>query len=832
VSDPVQPSQAADEQVPVWNPHGELVTIAKGDLARATQYEQGYRPASAEEVSQHEAEKQSKGRTYAHLRQEGWSPVTAGTAAAFFPGGALGAAQQATLSGFTGGLGNVGEAKLAGLVLGDKYEASVKKAIQNMQLAHPDIWTAGEVGGMALGALTGSAAGGGALGAASKAIPSVGIGAVGEGVGGLVARQTAELAAKGALGRTAASALEYGARGAVENALYGGVSELSEQMLGDHELNAEKIIAHAAEQGVYGAVFGAGLGAAGSLAKTGVRSLKGLAGENASVVRAAADEQAWRSLNAPKSVAKEAEARFPGGARGLGAVANEHGIVEAAASGPEAALAKANEAVETVGKKIGEIHAASPATISSDAMLADFDKQLSKLEKSGFHQDTLRGLRQAKVEFATAIGALDHEALARGEMAFLDRPVPVQEAITQRKFLDQRVYQEVRALDPNMRVGLLREFRGDLQGQIVKAIDEAGAKAGTPELGAQLKKLSRDYQGLSLIEDGLESAVAGKQTQQLFGLGDKVIGVAGAHAGAVAGGFIGGAPGAFVGGQLGGAGGAIVNKVVRERGNAYAAKLLYKLADYAEAQKAITAVDQQVAKSARGMLADHVKGTTASVVRSNVEPEAAKRNKTPSVRERYNNAVKANAQMQADASGMLDRLTQHPVEHLPKTSAAVTTGLLRSAAYVAAQQPPSHAQMTLGTTPRASVDDVTASAYLRTHATATDPMSALKDFERGHVTPEAVQTLRVVSPKLFEQLQMQALTVIGERMEAGKPVSFQARLKMGLLLGIETDPALNKKLYNVLQGSLAAEPEDEGPKPRKQPVKLDAKPQGLDRLET
>jgi hypothetical protein len=111
-------------------------------------------------------------------------------------------------------------------------------------------------------------------------------------------------------------------------------------------------------------------------------------------------------------------------------------------------------------------------------------------------------------------------------------------------------------------------------------------------------------------------------------------------------------------------------------------------------------------------------------------------------------------------------------------------------------------------------------------------MAALKQFERGQVTPEAVQTLRVVSPKMFEQLQREVITLVGDRLAAGNPVPFPTRLKLGILLGVETDPALNPKMLAALQESIATAPEEPGPKPRTTPVNLKSTATGLDKLET
>lgn len=130
------------------------------------------------------------------------------------------------------------------------------------------------------------------LGEAASFLAPTGIaGIAGRGAGRLAARGIAGEGLKAALARGAA---ETGIAAATEGALYGAGASLTEDMLGDHELTAEKLLANAGKNGLLGAILGLGtgapLGAAGALAERGAGALgRGLSatGDGAEALRGA-----------------------------------------------------------------------------------------------------------------------------------------------------------------------------------------------------------------------------------------------------------------------------------------------------------------------------------------------------------------------------------------------------------------------------------------------------------------------------------------------------------------------------------------------------------------
>ena len=797
-----KPPAPADEQVPVFNPSGKLVTLAKSDLAAALDPDLGgYREATAEDVAHAKAEAK-----HGNLISQGM------------------ALQNATIRGATAGLGQAGIAK--GLeAIKPEWGAAYKQSDRELKEHFKTTDTVGEIGGMIAGAAVGGElAQLGRLGQLGRLIPSAGIDALGGAAEHAVARQLTGLATRGALGRAATTAAKLGARGAVEGALYGGAHELSEEMLGDHELNAEKIIAAALESGGTGMLFGGGLGAAGSLAKSGANGLRGMLTEQSGSLRAMADDRAVKAMGLPASVYKEAEARFPGGAKALAETDLKFGIVgkDVLDASPGAMAARAEAALDDVGKKIGETYKSTPAVVTWGQLEDATEKVIAPLRKGAGLEGkaaSLDGYVESLAEhlgIASKAREMAGNGVSMGDAgkvikSLRDTEIPVQQLFEQRKVLDQIAFDESRALDPKLRVAKLREIRDGIQGAIYKGLDDSAAKAGTPGEAAALKELAHDYQGLSLINKGLESAAVSADRAPILGLKDLAAGVVGGQ----------GVTGlAFTAGH----------KLVRERGDAFAAIALRKLADFAESGAGLKVIDDQVAKSASGVVSKTPKGA-----KTLPKPPITSSAKEP-LAQRYASAVRDVASMNANAKESADRLTREPIPNLPKTSSAMTMSLLRSSSYLASKVPETISTPALGQQLKPSTDDASAASFLRTYEAVRDPMSVLRNMERGKVTPEGVEALRVVSPKMFEQLQRHTLEVVMDRAAAGTPIDYETRNKLSILLDIPTDPSHEPKMLAALQTPVAPEgetpqnPSATGPAPDR-PVQFETQPNSLDRIE-
>jgi hypothetical protein len=467
---------------------------------------------------------------------------------------------------------------------GTQYHEESKR----LEEVHPTATMVGEGVGMVGGTLAGEGliAGAGGLAARGLGRGLASVSRTGELAGSLVGRAGAGLASTGALGRAVVSGAELGARGAVEMGLYSGAKELNEQMLGDPALNAEKIFAAAADGAEGGAIFGGALGSAGSLVKSGAKGLGGIAqdvlAKNADKLTGLADEQRWRALDPLKKFTEQANARVKGGTKAVGEVLGRYGIVgdtleNAIKSGDvESIGSKLDVAVEKVGQQLGDMTGASTATIPFNKINAALDDIVRDVGKYAGRENIVKSLEDYRISLANK---LVPNAAEMGEAA-LTAPISIQDALFQRKGLDQLVYQESKSLDPQMRVQLLRDFRAKFENLIVDGFDEAATAAGNPGAKAELLGLKHDYQSLSLAQDAAEKATSRMQTNRNLSLTDYMAGGTGSHIGSAIGGAVLGPVGSGLGGLVGGAAGAALNKLGREKGNAIAAAVLEKLGKY------------------------------------------------------------------------------------------------------------------------------------------------------------------------------------------------------------------------------------------------------------
>lgn len=804
--------------------------------------------------------------------------------------------------------------EIAGQKAGNTYE----QHINDLKTGYSGTFAAGEVAGMVGGAAIGAASGAGAAGVGARLLPSAGVSALGGAVEQGVARALGGVAARGLAGRAVTSAAALGAQGLVEGALYGAGQELGEQMLGDHEVAADRVFAATGMGALYGAAGGAILGGGGSLLKSGAGTVVGgarsgltrmgqattdavssartalregeLLGRRTAVEAADAITDAGEgAVRAAKQGAREAAENVAAGGKALadatgtnvaqesaslaktwgkwkqgdtqkgwayelffnqlgagnglqstrftklmqraklrpndmGEVAVRRGIFDVNAgvlnaaenSMPDAVLARTKQARTAVGAELGDIYAASGAKIA----VGDID-------------DAYRAVRQEwakKAGFEHVVAEIDsHRASMLGKLGLADPNLPrseikglklvasFQDVLEQRQFLDDLVYRETKTLDPKARVGALREFRAELDGMLMHKLDEASS---APGIGDKVRRLKRDFQALSLLEELAEDSAARQTKAATFGLSDTIRSSAGASIGAMVAGPIGAA--------VGGVAGGVASKVVRERGNAAAAVLLYRMAEMGTITRAMQTVEQQVNRSAKSLIA---------AGRNVTAPQRPVRNPIQ-VAQRAQRQI---ADLTSSPNAVADRvttLTQGISMSAPTVAGKVASNLTRALAFLNSKLPPQRVVDPLNPNQQRTWTQTEAARFVRYVEAAEDPIGTLQDIEHGKVTPEAVETLRVLTPTLFRDLQVRTLDALAEQIASGKPVTFETRIKLGTLLGIQSDPSLNPKVRAFLQANVAPaaaamtaggtmQP-TQGPAPK--PIQLKTQHSAFDRL--
>lgn len=728
----------------------------------------------------------------------------------------------------------------------------------------------------ALGKAAGATA---AARAGSWALPAASIGRVGQmaAESGLVEAGVHALARGGALGRAAGSALELGVQGGVEGAMFGAADKVGEQMLedSDHETMGEKLWAVAQEAGhgaLFGSIGGAALGGATSLAGTairgGVNAAKGLsrikelpeeiAARAASKVDEVANEattaakgavnkieeaanlnheqevdsfhkmlsnaaepaaqkgiaydMAFRSVG-DKSMAgkfaKEAEARLKpiegttmlGGSRGIGetllrqkVIDSDMGVVSAFANGTvKEILPRVTAAREIVGKQLGDIAAESGATFNYNDFGKIIDREARKWEGQAALRHVGTELRQFGEDMTKVIAEKGYQA----------DQIPIQEMILQRQGLDARIYGDARALDAKSPLQGLRDMRAAFQDKIIERMDQAAEEAGTSGLKQKIRELNHDYQALSIAEKAAEDGAAKAARTRGLSLTDYLAAAATGH--------IGLAPIA-----------AVANMLARTRGNAAGAVLISRMADTGAITKAIRAFDDQVGRTAKGVLAPSAAGTTGIAEES--------------VRARALKVISAVHDAQANPEEVAGKVAEHAdtiAQVAPQIAQGYSKAATQSMAYIASQMPQPVKLDPLALNQSPIMSNAEMSRIARVGLYAGNPMQFFRDAERGLVTPEGVDAAKAMMPKAFAELQMKTLEAIYEHQKAGKPLALAQRLRASMLLDIEGDASARPDMIQFMQDNVSQPPpkQDKAPSGGGGHISMDAPQNPYDRLE-
>lgn len=786
--------------------------------------------------------------------------VAARMAGARLPG-ELEAYRSGASEAFTGGLEQIVTKKAL-----DALDPAAGRAYgeqqKDLEEAHRGMYTAGEIAGFTGAAIAGAA--GGAAGSAAKGggllrmVPGLAISEAGGFVEKATARALAGLAERGAAGRAIATSLSLGARGGVEGALYGAAHELTEDVLGDKEVAADRLYAAVGMGALYGAGGGAVLGGAGSLAKSGVsaagRGLLRLADAGAGRAYAAADEAAQAIAKAGEGVeqagkkaareaadavadagrkaaddvtaaakrgaeavgvdpaqelqslrrgltsvtddkvrgmanelafrqvgggyglqstrfAKEAAIHFPNGTKDLGEAAIRHGIVDISGGPVDAALAasprgtvdRAAAAYGLAGQKVGAITEASGARIGAAEVLDRFDRVRKAWGRQAGREAEVAALDAYEASLLDKMGMT---GASRAEIKASGATAAVQDVLEQRQFLDDIIYKENKTLDPKGRVAVLRDLRRELEDLISTKIDEASGKA-PGELKAEYAAAKKDYHATRILYELAQDSAARAEKNALVGLSDLAAG--------------------------GGFGvGALAYRAARTRGAAAGAALLTKLADLGTASRVVSWLDGQLDRTASGLLAGGAKVPRAAGAVENPVQAARK-------------AEQRIATLSSRPEQVAERaatVTQGLATTAPTVAGGVSRTLTQALAFLSSKLPPNRTADPLDPYRTRGWSQTEAAQFMRYVKAAEDPIGVLEDIERGKVTPEAVETIRALTPTLYRDLQRKTLERVADHIAKGKPIPFETRLRLGTLLDVPADPSLRPEVQAFLQGNV------------------------------
>lgn len=757
---------------------------------------------------------------------------------------------QGVSSGFTGGLASVGMKEAVRAAGGEQAAHAYAQTAEDVKKAHGGLYNAGQIAGFLGGATASPISRAGAL-AESTIAPALG-----------------GLAARGVGGRAAATAASLAVRGGVEGALYGGAEQVSDDMLGDHELAADKVFMASGLGALGGAIGGAALGGAGSLVGSGLRGVKnaaleGLArvapkaeeaavegaakestgqklfsGKADEVARDAAYEQAWKALNSgglsPTKYVKKVQRFLPNGERDVGEVLmrrgiinTEDGVIAAAREGkPADFIPKIGAELDKAGQDLGAIVESSGARIPMSRVAEAVSDVVRPLEaKAGFEP-----IAKSVFDYGESLmGKLGMPRAPEGMAAYppeiqqqvaksllANHSVGVKDLLEQRKALDDLIWREGQPLNASPRVEELRTLRAKVEDIITEALDDASGKV-KGELRDEYKNLKRDYFALKVAHDVASDSAARQAKNSAFGLTDKIIGTAVGTASHAL-----GLPGFITGPAAG-----IASKTIRERGNAAAAVLLYRMAESGQITRAMAHIDELTGKAVKGLLAEPKKGPLPSTP---AEP----------VGKRAQAALERVAHAQSNPEAVADRVTratEGAATTAPMFAGALSRRFTDGLAFLAGKIPPAKTEPSpFNPTPTPRLSTEQAARLARYDEYMQRPALILEEAAQGRLTHEAVDVMKANAPRLFAEMQQRLLESMADMMARKVHIPYRQQERIGILMDIPAvasqRPDHMKLLQsNVIDSQQAANAAGPSAKPPKRPLTNKTQPSALDRIE-
>lgn len=816
--------------VKAYSPSGEKIQVKAADAGRLTAA--GGRVADAEELAEHntDAAAARANEKLGTVGKIGYSLV--GGLPSVLGGGQGVAWQQAVARGGTAGLSDLAIKEAAESYGGKKAGTQAVQALDDAKTGYSTTSSLGEAAGTiaATAATAGMGGPGGGTGLMRFAGPAGISSMLGGAAEGGLARVIGTRLGAGIAGQALKTGLTMGARGLAEGAFMSGVQQANEDLLRDRDLSAEKILAASAHGALIGGATGFGLGAGGSLAGAAGRGLLSSFSNSASraeggLARVAgtaddalmrAEAAAGKAESAATKIGARIEERLPeyqneAMMRALGGTKNDvkklalklhtpdaeevaqkmggwiakKGIV-AAGDNSSNILAKLTDTIEEAGQRVGGTLDQSAGRVK----LYDMAKSVKEIaDEAGKSAGSVKHAGAAYRQFEDVVQAMKNA----GQMAD-DGTVSVADLARQRQSIAPNLYDKATA-------SVQRKIEQQVERTIENHVESAIAKADGAEVLAGYKSAKTDVHYGKLAETMAEHGTRRDVGNMLGGGLTGTLGSVGMS-------IITGTPLAAIPTAVG-------FGLLRTRGMSTAAAALGNVSQLGVLRGITQTMDELVGRASKGIV------TPAKIATKGIGGGAPKVNQV----EKATQSIAALAKVQANPQGFAERLAQHtePIRAVsPELAGSYTETATRAMAFLAGKMPERlpandpinpNAQRTLTTTD--------AIKFNRSVEAVTNPKAVMEEMSRGIVIPEHVEAIRAVYPSLFRQMQVAALEQVASAAAKGKPISFNARLRLGVVMDAPTDASLTVAGIQFRQGNVATPPDTKSTMPQR-PIEVRA----------
>jgi hypothetical protein len=663
----------------------------------------------------------------------------------------------------------------------------------------------------------------------------------------------------------AAGAASAGARGllsgigrvatreAVEGALYGAQTVLTEDALGRAELTGERLAAGTIMGGLLSAGGAAGLRVAGRGVAAAARPVTDAVGpamqrslaELAELVSPegiarASERQAFRSLGGIKRYARIAERRGGeevDGIANVGEVILRRNMVTRTTSVEDSARLLRRE-VRVAGAEVGAVidEIAPLGRLGTDpARVMGHVNRLSEALRTGltktagdladrvdgflepFQRRYLGQVSEVVVDGQRRIRAVFPEASGRGTQYFRSREVALaaikeaEEAIpfnardlhTLRSSIDDTGFRgenNPRFTPIEKELQALRAaVEEDIQGAIVRGSKELG----DPGMLERYALAKNDYGALVLARDTAADTLHRAGANRSYSLSDYITmgSVTAAASAAIP------IPGAGLAvGFIGG----LVNKWARENMPRLAAVEGSRLAKLEGVRTTAAALSNAIERAAGAF----TRGATGAARGASRLPKAAGRVTAEATWDRVSPLLATFDASSPATAEALGEAVSDATDGAPQSAAHAQLTALRGMQFLQAQMPRRNLPSLLphlARNVRPSQSEMqTFARYVRA---VEDPASVIEDLESGSITAEGVRALREVYPEMYQEVVREVVEALAE---AEREPDYATKLRLSILLGIPFDASLQPAFIARMQSSYSppqGEPSTAAPAP-------------------
>lgn len=755
----------------------------------------------------------------------------------YFEGGSSEAAEEQALrqeySGLWGQTKAFGAGAARGLSLGLSDVAiselggdDARQELQRLQTYGAGAGIAGEVVGTVGGALLSGGSGLLARGA------SAGVRA-GAAVGSLAERAAVRtglslgLAEGGAAARALGTAAGFGAEGA----LYAAGAEAGRQAVANEKYDGEKMVA----AGLHGALAGAALGGAGSLAASGVSRVarwgaeKALDGAIAVAEKAGgrASSVAHEGEGLEEKISRLVDAVSPGGAekyaaektlKGTGGTQKQLGkIIDSS----DAVQRKAQEILEekipaALGMERGAILSrpqmaeAMPAVIRQEGEKIGGALRLLDQHSSGIGPDVAAIVRRAEAE---VLAPLAENPFAASERRAIESSIKGLRELKDYRVGFETLHELSSRLGETIRKGAmtperegLAAIRQIMEQEIERAGDRVAERAGS-QIGSVYRDAKQSYAAAKMLDKSIRTGVERETANRSLGLSEQL-------------GLLGGLAQGGVWGLAAGAANAYAANLAKRYGDQAAAYVLREVSRGRPVSEAVgRVVDQVVGESVKGLFSKASKGGRAL-------GSGAARGGRLQLQEQGRAALDDRAmskEFDRRREQVLAGTSSAPEGVPPEAAASAQATAERARAFLRGKIPPVPGQG-IGLQPHLSRLRPSLEAqrkFLEYARAVEDPMSVLADLQRGKIPRAGLEVIREVYPELDGQVKAKAAELLAEQKERLGPE--EAR-RIAAVLGIPAGPTDTPAYLLAVQAGYLAQPAGGAPGAQATPGQPPARP--------